>query len=73
MIQDIYLSGVEYDKINLVQFTTEVVDFSVITDIKDIKISKNGGGGTIIQSAIDFVISNGLNYCKSYIICRFLC
>lgn len=71
IIHDIYLSGVEYDKINLIQFTTEVVDFSVITNINDIKISKKGGGGTIIQTAIDFVIDNGLNIYKTYIVSDF--
>lgn len=63
----------EFDKINFIQFSTQVEKFVRINDLKEIFINLHlTGGGTIIQSAVDFIVKNDLNKNKTFIISDFL-
>ena len=60
-------------KVNFIQFTTEVNSFKVLDNVSDILNEKlyGNGGGTIIQSAVDYIVENGFEEYKTFIISDF--
>lgn len=67
----------ECEKINVILVTTEVVKVDVISDFSELpnvfKKTSVGGGGTDLQPAIEYVVDNGLEDNKTYIVSDFYC
>ena len=62
----------EYDKINFLQFDTEVEKFVKLNNVSEISTDlRLVGGGTIIQSVVDFIVNNEFDKYKTFIISDF--